>query len=87
MSDLEHLQSALAQIADIAAAATGKSSDDNGYKSGGTEVQGVCTPKALPDHLQVRAAKTATDLNPMNAPAIVASTSANSQSAIGGFDL
>lgn len=70
MSDLEHLQSALAQIADIAAAATGKSSDGNGYKSGGTEVQGVCTPKALPDYLQVRAAKTATDLNPMNAPAI-----------------
>jgi hypothetical protein len=30
--------------------------------------QGVCTPKSLPSHLQVNAAKTATGINPMNAP-------------------
>jgi len=68
MSELSVLREALAKIAAMVDTA-GTTTEGNGY---GPDLapQGVCTPKALPQHLQVRAAQTATDLNPMNAPAI-----------------
>jgi hypothetical protein len=67
MSELDSLREALSKISDIAGAAVRKV-EDNGYEHPGVAEQGVCTPKSLPQHLQVRAAKTATDQNPMNAP-------------------
>ena len=67
MSELDNLREALSQIADIAGAAARKA-EDNGHEHPDGAEQGICTPKSLPQHLQVRAAKTATDLNPMNAP-------------------
>jgi hypothetical protein len=70
MSELDSLREALSKIADIAGAAARKA-DSNGYDHPSGAEPGLCMPKALPQHLQVRAAKTATDLNPMNAPAPV----------------
>lgn len=61
MSELDNLQEALSKIADIAGAAVRKT--DRVIAD-----QGICTPKSLPQHLQVNAAQTATDINPMNAP-------------------
>jgi hypothetical protein len=66
MSDLEKLREALAKIAEIAGAAA--NSDVNGDSHYDSQPVGVCTPKFLPANLQVRAAKTARDINPMNAP-------------------
>jgi hypothetical protein len=67
MSELENLREALSKISEIAAASVRKSKG-NGYEYPDTADQAVCTPKSLPKHLQVRAAKTATDVNPVNAP-------------------
>jgi hypothetical protein len=69
MSDLDNLREALSKISDIAGAAVRKV-EGNGYEHPGVAEQGVCTPKSLPQHLQVKAAKTATDHNPMNAPVL-----------------
>src|SRR3954449_2252775 len=69
MSELDNLRAALSKISEIAGAAAG---DNGGYSasdSSDSEAKGVCVPKTLPKDLQVRAAKTATDLNPVNAPA------------------
>ena len=68
MSELVDLREALAKIADIVGTAVTKT-EGNGYEPD-MAPQGVCTPKSLPPQLQVRAAKTATDLNPMNAPVV-----------------
>lgn len=73
MSDVERLREALAQIADIAAAATGhmhssvetSEGEDMSHMSSKDR---VCSPKALPTGLLVAAAKTAVDINPVNAP-------------------
>jgi hypothetical protein len=68
MSEVEKLREALSKISEIAGAAVRKS-DENGYhdaESNGD--QAVCTPKSLPKHLQVKAAQTATEINPVNAP-------------------
>lgn len=67
MSEVESLREALLKISDIIGTAVRKT-DGNGYEHPDLANQGVCTPKSLPKHLQVRAAKTATDTNPMNAP-------------------
>jgi len=67
MSELTNLREALSKISDIASAAAG-----NGHAAGSdsseSEVTGFCTSKYLPEELQVTAAKTATDINPANAP-------------------
>lgn len=69
MSELESLRDALLRISKIAADASEEvSSNSDDYSD--TDVQGVCTPKSLPRHLQIRAARTATEVNPMNAPVI-----------------
>jgi hypothetical protein len=67
MNETENLRDALSKIAEIAGAAVRKL-EGNGYEELDITEQGVCTPKFLPKHLQVKAAKTATDVNPMNAP-------------------
>jgi hypothetical protein len=69
MNDQNRLIDALLRISEIAKAASEpvEGNDDN-YSEGGFEA--VCTPKALPAHLQIRAARTAAEVNPMNAPVI-----------------
>ena len=67
MSELENLRDALSKIADIASSVEDPNKND--YDSG-SEAVGVCTPKSLPLSLQVRAASTAVDQNPMNAPVL-----------------
>jgi hypothetical protein len=67
MSESERLRDALRRIAEITRSAAGSSGDDDGYEE--SEAALVCTPKALPKELQVRAAQTAADVNPVNAPA------------------
>jgi hypothetical protein len=70
------LRDALAKIAEVASAAVkGDSHDHDDYDregSGGSpaEPRLVCTPKSLPKRLLVKAAKTATRINPVNAPAL-----------------
>lgn len=66
MTEHEMFREALLRIADIARAATNDVEDGREQLEGPEEA--VCTPKALPKDLQVRAAQTATDMNPMNAP-------------------
>lgn len=68
MTEHEILREALLRIADIARAAT--TDVEDGREGPEATEQAVCTPKALPKDLQVRAAQTATDLNPMNAPVL-----------------
>jgi hypothetical protein len=68
MTELEKLREALSTISEIAGAA-GNRSEANGHEHSDFADQAICTPKSLPTHLQVRAAKTATEVNPMNAPA------------------
>src|ERR1043165_5584391 len=65
MSELEKLRAALAQIAEEASATINGSDypDDHGE-------QLVCTPKSLPKRLVMAAAKTAIEINPVNAPMI-----------------
>lgn len=67
MPERDPLQEALSKIADIASAAV-RHAEGNGSDHSPSTDPGLCTPKALPKHLQARAAKTATDTNPMNAP-------------------
>lgn len=69
MSELENLREALSRISEIAGGA-GKRSNGDGYEHPDSADQAVCTPKSLPKHLQVRAAKTATEINPVNAPVV-----------------
>ena len=64
MSELDNLREALSKISDIAGAAVRKV-EGNDYEHADMADQGICTPKSLPQHLQVKAAKTATDINPM----------------------
>jgi hypothetical protein len=68
MGEVEKLRDALSRISEISRDAVNAHGGD--YESRDAEVEAVCTPKALPVHLQVRAAQTATEVNPMNAPAI-----------------
>jgi hypothetical protein len=76
MSENENrLREALAKIAEVVSAA-GKDGEDSNdeYSDGDTADQApqegklVCTPKALPTRLLVKAAETATRINPINAP-------------------
>src|SRR4051794_9115337 len=67
MSELNSLRAALSRISEIAGSAAGNEGY-SGSDSSDSEATGFCVPKALPKDLQVRAAKTATDLNPVNAP-------------------
>jgi hypothetical protein len=76
MSENENrLREALAKIAEVASA-VGKDGEDSNdeYSDGDTSDQApqegklVCTPKALPTRLLVKAAETATRINPINAP-------------------
>jgi hypothetical protein len=67
MSELENLREALSKISEIAGAAVRKDGG-NGYDLADAADQAVCTPKWLPKRLQVKAAKTAIDVNPVNAP-------------------
>jgi Astacin (Peptidase family M12A) len=67
MSELENLREALSKISEIAGAAVRKDRG-NGYHDADMADQAVCMPKALPKRLQVKAAKTAIDVNPVNAP-------------------
>ena len=69
MSELENLREALSKISEIAGASVRKNGA-NGYDHADMADQAVCTPKSLPKHLQLKAAKTATDVNPMNAPVL-----------------
>jgi hypothetical protein len=67
MNEFENLREALLKISEIAGAVV-RRSEGNGHDHPDAAEQAVCTPKSLPKHLQVRAAKTATDVNPVNAP-------------------
>jgi Astacin (Peptidase family M12A) len=69
MSELENLREALSKISEIAGASLRKNGG-NGYDHADAADPAVCTPKSLPTYLQVRAAKTATDINPVNAPVL-----------------
>ena len=78
MSELERLRETLYKIAELASSAQGDDYQDPNYGAGngssdaaanGDEVI-VCTPKTLPKRLLESAAKTAVEINPMNAPAI-----------------
>jgi hypothetical protein len=69
MSELKNLREVLSKISEIASDAV-KPNGGNGYDQAEAADQGVCTPKSLPNHLQVRAAKTAADVNPVNAPVV-----------------
>jgi hypothetical protein len=69
MSELESMRDALARIAEIAGAVSVKSYG-NGHEDAASAGEAVCTPKFLPRNLQVKAAKTATDINPVNAPLV-----------------
>jgi len=70
MTDLEKLRETLSKISELASAASRGGVDENGYHDSDSEILGVCTPKALPAHLQIKAAKTATKIFPANAPVI-----------------
>jgi hypothetical protein len=70
------LREALANIASLASTAANgdgcKGHDDSGDPVGGEtsgDLELVCTPKALPQRLLVKAAATAVRINPVNAPA------------------
>ena len=69
----DNLRDILKQIAELVNNAV---SDDNGEEdpaevpNGKAAKHGICTPKSLPKSLLERSAKTATDENPVNAPAI-----------------
>jgi len=81
MSENERrLLDALAKISEVAsdAANGGEDSsyhekDDDTSDQATQEGKGVCTPKALPTRLAVKAAETAVRINPVNAPAHVLS--------------
>lgn len=65
MSNIEQLREALLRISEIAAEAG--SAAGEGYTAE-IAAPALCTPKSLPQSLLVAAAKTATDINPVNAP-------------------
>jgi len=69
MSELESLRETLSKISDIASAAV-LTAEGNGYGHIDIAEERICTPKFLPTSLQVRAAQTATDINPVNAPGL-----------------
>jgi hypothetical protein len=70
-SESDSLREALLSISEIANRFV--HADGNGDRNGDTPAdsaeKGTCTPKSLPKQLQVNAAKTATHINPANAPA------------------
>lgn len=70
MSELERLREALAQIAEVAnATVNGEENENEGGSDSAPEHENrVCTPKSLPKRLLVDAAKTAVEINPVNAP-------------------
>jgi len=68
MVETDTLRDALSKISEISREAMNAQGDS--YSGPEAEVERVCTPKALPTHLLERAAQTATQVNPMNAPAI-----------------
>src|SRR5574337_142890 len=69
--DAIRYRDALLKIAEAARSAAGNGHDVHGHKtfkgSGGVVL--TCTPRSLPKRLLVEAAKTATTINPVNAPA------------------
>jgi hypothetical protein len=71
MADNEQrLREALAKIAEMASAvAEGGEYPDHNHDND-REPMRVCTPKVLPTRLRVKAAQTATKINPVNAPAL-----------------
>jgi hypothetical protein len=64
MSEVENLRDTLSRISQLASAASGEVDETGGYGA----APAVCTPKSLPAHLQVRAARTAREVFPANAP-------------------
>jgi hypothetical protein len=76
MSDSEHLRETLAKIAEIASAATNGNSYHKDNYEGGEEGQHShdysygCTIKTLPTELLEDAARTAAEINPINAPGL-----------------
>jgi hypothetical protein len=80
MSENERrLLNALAKISEVASDAANGSEDSNDAKEdydpsdhAAQEGKGVCTPKALPARLLVKAAETAVRINPVNAPSFAA---------------
>lgn len=75
MSELERLRKALAKIAEVANAVASKGDDHHGSgdESGSASSESLesplcCTLKFLPSRLWIAAAKTAVDINPVNAP-------------------
>src|SRR5262245_52454872 len=68
MNETSRLREALLKILDISEGAV-KRGDSGSDEAEPTEY-GVCTPKSLPQDLQVKAAQTATRINPVNAPAL-----------------
>jgi len=68
VSDLERLQEALAKIAEIASEAAGNGNTPYTDRPTQTSEGRGCTIKSLPKNLQLAAAKTAMDINPVNAP-------------------
>src|SRR3954469_18154470 len=71
MSEIEQLREALSKISKIAGEVASNGGDnynqESQNESGGPA---LCTPKTLPKSLLAAAAKTAIDINPVNAPAI-----------------
>jgi hypothetical protein len=68
VSNEEQLRETLEMIAKLANDVTGGDDHQNGIYDNGQASVGVCTPKVLPARLLVKAAQTATRINPVNAP-------------------
>lgn len=68
MSEFEQLREALAKISQIAGAAVNNGDTDQNHHKHQNSEAAICTPKSLPKSLLVASAKTAIDINPVNAP-------------------
>jgi hypothetical protein len=68
MGESDMLKNALTQIAEISRSAI--AAEREGYDATEPSTGGTCTPKSLPRSLQLRAAHTASEVNPMNAPVL-----------------
>jgi hypothetical protein len=68
VSNEERLRETLAMIAKMANDVAGSDDHPNGNYDNGQALTGICTPKVLPARLLVKAAQTATRINPVNAP-------------------
>jgi len=71
MNEAERLKEALSKIAELASEASNGSYSESARTGETGRVEPiVCTPKSLPKRLLVAAAKTAVEINPVNAPAL-----------------